>query len=48
MAAYNKAIFGLVAMAMFASQARASFMMENFIVFLDNPNADNLFLLMFW
>ena len=48
MAAYNKALFGLVAMAMFASQARASFMLENFIVFLDDPSLDNLFLLMFW
>ena len=48
MAAYNKAIFGIVAMAMIASQARASFQLENFIVFLDNPNLENLYLLMFW
>ena len=48
MAAYNKALIGVVAMAMIASQARASFMLENFIVFLDSPNVDNLLLLMFW
>ena len=48
MAAYNKALIGVVAMAMIASQARASFMLENFIVFLDSPSLDNLFLLIFW
>ena len=48
MAAYNKALFGLVAMAMIASQARASFQLENFIVFLDNPSLENLYLLLFW
>ena len=48
MATNNKILFGLVAIAMIASQARASFMLENFIVFLDSPNGDNLFLLIFW